>query len=228
MTEITVFFDIGGTLIDCPDIFEVITKKLVNRWPDQQTYDLALKTYEGMFNNMRSDHTGCPFNTVGESYAMALAFLARQYGYRDISDEACDIAVDTYGRQSNLFPETKPTLEKLLKNNVRMVIASDNDLEILEVQMLKHDLAKYFAHYCISETIRAYKPTAGFVANLKKYVPNDPSDCLFVGDMPFDVKSGERLGVKSVVVDRKNAGKEVSADFVIHDLSQLLPILGLG
>jgi len=40
----------GGTLVDFPDIFEIITMRLVGRWPDKQTYDLAFEIYHGMVN----------------------------------------------------------------------------------------------------------------------------------------------------------------------------------
>jgi len=191
-------------------------------------YDLVLKTYEGMFNNLRNDDTKSPFVSVGESFEIALAFLAKQYGYKDISGEAYDLSIDIYAHQSNLFLETKTVLDKLLKNNVRMIIASDNDLKMLKVQMLKHDLAKYFTGYCVSEAIKAYKPTVRFIVSLKKYVSNDPSNYYIVGDMPFDVECGKRLGIKSVLMDRKNAKLDLSADYVINDLHELLLIMGLG
>jgi FMN phosphatase YigB (HAD superfamily) len=119
-------------------------------------------------------------------------------------------------------------LDELLKNSVRMIIVSDNDLEILKVRMLKHDLANYFTDYCISETTKAYKPTAKFLGNLKKYISNDPNNCYIVGDMPFDVEYGKRLAIKSVLIDRKKAKLGIRADYVIKDLRELLQIMDLG
>jgi HAD superfamily hydrolase (TIGR01549 family) len=225
--SLVVFFDIGGTLVDSPDIFEIITRKLVGRWPDKQTYDLVLKTYERMIDAIRNKEAQHPFKSVRDIHAAALTLLARQYGYADISGQARDISVDAYGRQSNLFPETKPVLDTLLKNSVRMIIASDNDLDILEIQMLKHDLNTYFVDHCISETAKAYKPTHRFLSNLKKYICDDPNDCYFVGDSWVDVESGRRLGVKSVLIDRGSAGSNTKADYVIRDLNGLIPLLGL-
>lgn len=224
----TVFFDIGGTLIDSPDIFEAITRRLVDRWPDRQTYDLAVKTYEGLVINARNDDNPYPFKSICDFHTMALALLAEQHGHRDVSLEASDIAVDVYGRLSILFPETKPVLEKLLDCGATMIIASDNDSVILAEQMSKHDLGKYFTDCYISETVKAYKPTAKFVTSLRKYVPAKAFDCYFVGDAPFDVECGNHLGIKSVLVDRKKSKPKANADFVIHDLRELLAILGLS
>ncbi len=61
MSVLTVFFDMGGTLVDFPDIFETITRRLVGRWPDKQTYDLAFEIYHGMFNAIRYEEGRHPF-----------------------------------------------------------------------------------------------------------------------------------------------------------------------
>ena len=99
--------------------------------------------------------------------------------------------------------------------------------ELLDVQLAKHDLGKYFLDNCISENVRAYKPTHGFVGSLKKHLPDDQKGCYFVGDDPIDIETGKRLGITSVLVDRKSLGNKVGADYIIHDLSGLLPILGV-
>lgn len=223
----TVFFDMGGTLVDSPDIFETITRRLAERWPDKETYDLAFETYHGMISAIRYRKGHYPFKNVADLHAATLALLARQYGYRDISGQARDICLDAYAHKSTLFPETIPVLEKLLKNGVKMIIASDNDSEILEVQLAKHGLDKYFVDNCISETARAYKPANGFVNNLRKYVPKDEKDSYFVGDSSVDVESGERLGIQSVLLDRRNAGISTKADYVVYDLNGLVRLLRL-
>lgn len=227
MSSPTVFFDIGGTLVDSPDIFEVITRKLTGKWPDKKTYDLAFGTYHRLINTMRYEEGHYPFKTVTDLHAVALAMLASQYNYRDISDQAHDICLDAYARKSTVFPETIPVLESLLKNGARMIIASDNDSDILEIQWVKHGFDKYFVDTCISETARSYKPAHGFVGNLKKYVSGNEKDCYFVGDSSVDVETGKRLGIKSVLLDRRNAGISTNADCVIYDLNALVRLLKL-
>ena len=224
MAEITVFFDIGGTLVATPDIYEVITKRLVGG-KDRQTYELVVKTYEGMISEIRNNTI--LFKSVAGLHAASMAELARRHGYRDISSEAQEITIEVYGRQSEFYPETCGVLNRLLANNVRMIIASDNDREILAVQETKHNLSRYFFDFCISEDARAYKPAPGFVNRLRKFLSHDSSSCFFVGDMPFDVECGKLLGIKSVLIDRKNLQDKKESDFLIYDLNGLLPILGL-
>ena len=227
MSALTVFFDMGGTLVDFPDIFEIITRRLVGRWPDKQTYDLVFKIYHGMVNEITYEEGRHPFRSGIDLHAATLALLVEKHGYRNISYQARDINVDTYGRKSVLFPETIPVLEKLLRHGARMIIASDNESEIFAVQLAKHDLGKYFVGSCISESVRAYKPSHGFVNHLKKYITGKAEDCYFVGDSPVDVESGQRLGIKSVLIDRRNTGIDADADYVIRDLNGLIPLMRL-
>jgi HAD superfamily hydrolase (TIGR01509 family) len=221
-----IFFDIGGTLLDSPDIFEVITRKLTGRWPDERTHSLVLKTYEKLIGDLRDEDDRHPFLNVGGVHSSALKILARQFGYPDISGQAKNLTIEVYALQSFFYPETREVLEKLLEKRVKMIIASDNDHEILAIQKARYDFDKYFCDYCISETAGAYKPTGVFIRHLEQHLPQDLSKAYFVGDNQWDVENGRRLGIKSVLVDRKNSG-DLKADYVIRDLEGLLPILGM-
>jgi len=111
---------------------------------------------------------------------------------------------------------------------VKMVIASDADTALMAEEMKKFHLEKYFIDRCVSDSVRAYKPAAGFTDYLRKYTSGKEKDCYFVGDMQVDVQSAKNLGIKSVLVDRKKCGQDFQADFVIRDLTALLPILKPG
>jgi HAD superfamily hydrolase (TIGR01509 family) len=225
MKSITIFFDVGSTLTTGPDIFEVMTRKLTGCWPNKPIYELILKNFEGMITRIREEQV--PFQTACEIHTSILDSLARQNGYPDISDQGQEIAVEIYARQSVLFPEVKNVLEALLRNGVRMIIASDNDHAILPVTMAKHQLGRYFNDICISETVRAYKPADRFVNALQRHVTAHKKDCYFVGDSWVDVETGKRLGINSVHINRKTDGNQYGADYVIKNLSELLPILGI-
>ncbi len=87
---------------------------------------------------------------------------------------------------------------------------------------------KYFIDRCVSDSVKAYKPAAGFTDYLKKYTAGNEKNCYFVGDQRVDVESARNLGIVAVIVDRKKSGQAAGADFVINDLTGLLPVLGLG
>jgi phosphoglycolate phosphatase-like HAD superfamily hydrolase len=228
MANSVVFFDIGGTLLCSPDIFQIITLRLTGRWPNEPTYNLVLKNFMEIVEPIQKGRAGLPFRNIVELHKTALVILADRYGYRNISAEAQEICVDTYVHQSSFFPEAEAVLEKLKRHHVKMVIASDNDNLGFSIQIPKFGLSKYFSGYCISEIARAYKPNPGFIADLKQYIPTGSgNNCYFVGDSWVDVESGKRLGIKSVLIDRKKNADSLGADYVIRDLNELLAILNI-
>jgi HAD superfamily hydrolase (TIGR01509 family) len=228
MNNKVIFFDVGGTLLESQDIFEVIIRRLAGRWPDDPTYHLYVKIFSGMFSLLRKEPSDYPFKSIIEVHAEALASISSRYGYPDISAQATDIHLDVYARRATYFPEAEGILVKLANNGVKMIVASDNESASLNIQIPKFGFKRFFSGYCISETAGAYKPAYKFISQLQKYLPENPGDCYFVGDSGVDVECGQRLGIKSVLVDRKHAGNvKIKADYTIHDLSGLLPILGI-
>jgi HAD superfamily hydrolase (TIGR01549 family) len=224
MSQQTIFFDVGGTLLDAPDIFSYITGKLTDKSIDLKTYNLLSGTFFAM---LPRDEANQSFKTIEEILTITLNSLSEKYGYKNISDQANDMYLDVYLHQSAVFPEVPALLQSLQKNKVKMILASDADGENMEQQLIKFDLNKYFVEKCISSFVRAYKPTSGFIRHLRKHISDDRTDCYFVGDSFVDIESGKSLGIKSVLIDRKNGGKSFGADYVINNLNELLPILGL-
>lgn len=221
MVNVTVFFDIGGTLLDNPSIGEVVVSRLDCPSSDDRARELYSQIFSELVQSIRNG--AAPFMNVAEIHRQALLEMS-VHGYKDISNEAKDIAVDTYGRRSKMFPEAMAVLEGLRKKGARMVVASDNDFDVLAVERSKHDLDRYFSDYWISEAARAYKPTPRFVSGLRRFLPPKKVDCFFVGDTALDVECAVKLGVTSVLVDRASTG--ATADHVVTDLSGLLHVLG--
>ncbi len=222
MSVPTVLFDIGGTLLDSGDLVETITRRLVEKWPTRRTYRIVEDTFIQVYVSTRDSKV---FLTVEQIVASTLRLLARDHRYPDMSADARDIYYETFLNKSSLFPETLTVLGVLQKNNVRMIIASDADPEIMQKELERHGLTAYFADKVLSGSLKCYKPSSEFIRHLKKYVPDQVENCYFVGDSKVDVESGRRLGVKSVLVDRKNSRQKTDADYVIHNLNEFLTIL---
>jgi len=227
MNSLTVFLDVGGTLLDSSDLFTAIADNLTNK-PNKQsdettgnTVNLVLETFMKEYKNIKG------FISVEGIIAATLTSLADNHGYPDIASYAHDIYYDVFLHKSSLFPETLSFLDTLHNNDVTMIIASDSDTKIMEQQLIKHHFKKYFTEIFTSDLVKAYKPSDKFVRYLEKYTFNNQENCYFVGDKKQDVECGNKLGINSVLVDRKNSKEKMNADYVIHDLKELLPILGL-
>jgi len=142
MNCLIVFFDVGGTLIDTPDLSGTITKRLTSKWPDNKVYGLVSETLVQIDQYKQEQ----PFRSIEDIYTTLLASLAKKYGYKDISDQAHDIYLDVALYKSRLFPETISVLEQLINNRVKMIIASDEDTEIMEEKLVKHNLSHRTGH----------------------------------------------------------------------------------
>lgn len=220
--SLVVIFDVGGTLSKTPDLFTTIAYNLTNKQSDDKVRDVAFKVFIKLYqNSVESNH----FQSIEEIIATTLEILTKDYGYPDISDRARDIYYDVFLHKSSLFPETQYLLDTLYRNGVTMVIASDADSVIMKEWLVKHKLDKYFVDICTSGLVEAYKPADKFVVYLTKYTSNNEENSYFVGDNKVDIESGKKLGIKSVLIDRRNTGDKMDADYVIHDLNELLSIL---
>ncbi len=62
---------------------------------------------------------------------------------------------------------------------------------------------------------------------MKKYLLDDLNKCYFIGDSWVDVEAGKRLGVKTVLIDRKQTGNQIKADYNIQDLREILHTLNI-
>ncbi|MEE8414059.1 MAG: HAD-IA family hydrolase [Dehalococcoidales bacterium] len=214
-------FDIGGTLLNPADLFEEISFNLTDKPSDKKTGDLVSETFNDLFQNQER------YQSVKDVIASTLAFLAKEYRYPDITNRADNIHSSVFLHKSRLFPETLYVLDILRKNNIRMIIASDADTGIVKEQLVKHNLNDYFIDSCTSDLSNAYKPSSAYLSYLTKYTFNNEKNSYFVGDNTQDIESGKRLGIKSVLIDRKSTKRKMDADYVIQDLRELIPILGI-
>ncbi|MFC2036245.1 HAD family hydrolase [Chloroflexota bacterium] len=221
MSTLTVFFDVGGTLLDTPDLFETIVHNLTNNGSDEKTRDLVIKIFGRMLQNTED------YLSVENVITTTLVLLTQEYGYPDISKNAHNIYYGVFLHRSSLFPETRFVLNTLRNKNVRMIIASDADAEIMEKQLVKHNLKEYFVDVCTSGLIKGYKHSSRYVNYLRKYIIDNNDNYYFIGDNKVDVDCGRGLGIKSVLVDRSDSKKGIDADYIIHDLKEILSILGL-
>ncbi len=222
---LTVFFDVGGTLVDSPDFFEVVARRLCGGKPDKSARDLVFSTFMRIYEHRENQPS---FLKVEDMLAQTLTSLSITYGYKNISEQSHDLVWEVYLHQAHLFPEVAAVLKKLSENNVRMIIASDADSELMDRELDKFDIAAYFCDKCVSESVKAYKPAPGFIEYLRKYTAGNEELCYFVGDNRVDIESAKGLKIRSVLVDRKGSGNRANAYFTIQNLEELLPILGFS
>lgn len=198
----TIIFDVGGTLVDAPDIFDILSEG-----------NLELK--KKMAEKFQHIYSGGRFYAVKD-------ILNRIMHDFSIDIKADEVYRDVFINKSYLFKETSEVL-KLLKNKTILIIASDADSDVLIPELKKLDIYKYFNQILISSDIKAYKNSEKFA---KKIIPllNRPyEEILFVGDSPVDIEIAKKICVKSVYIKRTE--RDIVSDYVITDLKEIMKLI---
>jgi FMN phosphatase YigB (HAD superfamily) len=223
MNSKVVFFDVGGTLVDPPDLFETVTRKLTGKSSDKAVYDSIRDVFSQVYGEWEKRDR---FLSIEDMLAITMVRVAQAKQLPDISNEVHGIYREVFFERIRIFPEAVGVLDKLRKHKVKMVVASDADAGLIEAQFTKLDIGKYFTDRCLSGTVQAYKPSERFTRHLLKHI-SGREESYFVGDNWVDVESGKQLGIKSVHVDRRGIGNKFQADYCISNLEELPSILGL-
>ena len=198
----TIIFDVGGTLVNAPDIFEVIANG-----------DINIK--KKIIEKFQYLYSGRKFYTIKE-------ILQRVTNDLSMNIKADEMYIDIFTNKSHLFDETFETL-KLLKDKTKLIIASDADSDVLIPELKKLDIYKYFNKILVSSDIKAYKNSDKFVKKIIPLLYHPYNKILFVGDSSVDMEIAKKIGVKSVYIKRTE--KKFESDYVITNLKELINLI---
>lgn len=88
----------------------------------------------------------------------------------------------------------------LLKPKYRVVLGSNTTRAHFDAYTKQFaDVIQYFDHLGTSFDARARKPEAAFFAHVQRHAGAEPSECLFIDDLPTNVEAAERFGWNGVV-----------------------------
>lgn len=101
------------------------------------------------------------------------------------------------------YEEVASTLSDL--NEYQLILVSNTDSMSIPKVLEKFELDKYFQKKYFSFERNALKTEKKFMEHVLKDLQLKPEDCLFVGDsIQSDMKAAELVGIKGVLIDRKN------------------------
>lgn len=214
----TIFFDVGGTLIGGKSTLKIIAEKM-----DHNQSDKIFKFLVDQFMKIYLDENPPRFYFIKEILQLTAKMAADEFKLEDISHKTTEIYRKQYIENDYLFEDTLPTLKKLKEQNIRIILISDADSDVLLEELDNYDMRKYFDGIIISDLIQAYKPSDKAVEKALSFC-NEPLDnILFVGDTIVDLKTARKMGVKSALISR-NGKFKYDADFQIKSLMEIFDI----
>lgn len=225
-----VVFDIGGTLMEYRD--------MPNSWVD---------FYPKAFDHVNEKLAlGLTEDELKKSLEILLTYNPRlHYRERDFSPEHIfkDVTADWKGEFTvndvinaffesmklvpYLFPESIAVLEKLHEQGIKIAALTDVACGMPDEMQIGYfsDVMPYFDEYVSSVNCGYRKPSPVGLERIAERFGADKSEMIFVGDEEKDIKTADRFGCKSVLIDRKHSGNNFGQTHTITKLTELFSIL---
>lgn len=182
MTIRAVVFDLDGTLVDS---FEAIHTSLVVAMKCLKVPPWDLQT------TIR--HVGRGVDFLVES-AVGPAF----------KEKALEIFRTEYAKtcltRTRLLPTVSDTLPRLARSGYALAVATNKPIDFTRIILDHLGVASCFRCILGPEQVARPKPAPDMLQAILASLEVQPSQCLYVGDMPLDVETAAQAGVSCVLV----------------------------
>lgn len=225
-----VVFDIGGTLMEY--------RNMPNVWIDY--YKTGFEFVRDKLGLDISDSNIEKSVEVLKSYNPKVKYHEEDIAPEVIFGEACahwncsfelDGVIDVFYRSMELtpyiYPETVDVLE-MLKVQGYIIAALTDVATGMPDELHKSyfpELMPYFDMYVSSLSCGMRKPNPRGLRDIADRFGISPDEMIFVGDEEKDIKTAERFGCVSVLIDRKDSGEQFGQWYTIGDLNGLWKVL---
>jgi HAD superfamily hydrolase (TIGR01549 family) len=211
----TVVFDVSGVLLN--DLYTV--------WKaDSEAYESygmgKIESIESFKKNFR-----LPIYDYHKSMGVPDDMIPRlEATYRQ--------AYQKYSGHISIFPEVKKVLTNLRRENIRLAIASNIPSDFLREHLQTFRINNFFDVVTGQDDCNEQKPSPQPILATLKKLEEKPEHSAYVGDMEEDILAGKNAGVCTIGICRKEGYhpcwklKRQNPDFLIHNLNQLLIIVG--
>lgn len=125
-------------------------------------------------------------------------------------------------------PETKPLLELLKKNNLKIALCSSSPKRgVYDYFIDKYNLGKYFDVVIAFEDISKRKPSPDSYLKALKKLKLKKDECIVIEDSEVGVEAAKKAGIKCIAIPNKwtKKGDFSKADIVLKSLKKITPEL---
>lgn len=206
----TIIFDVGGTLVGGPCLFELISNE-INKFHDVDIKKEFKEEFQIEYHKPKFQDVKTIFNLITKR-------ILKKYGKDplfDIGKVYSNICIN----HAKLYDETLEILDYLKEQKIKLLVVSDADSDVLMPELERLKITHYFDKVIISSDICCYKTSKEIVSKIMPYLNSEKEEILFVGDSDADINTAKNLGVKSVFINRKNDLKK--GDKTIKSLLEL-------
>jgi len=113
-------------------------------------------------------------------------------------------------------PETKITpikgipefLKYLLKNNIKMAVASSSPIDVIELIIQSFNFKKYFLALVTGDYVKSSKPEPDIFLYAAEKLGVLPAECVVIEDSSNGVKAAKKAGMKCIGFRNLNSGNQ--------------------
>jgi pyrophosphatase PpaX len=202
-------FDLDGTLLD--------TNKLI------------IKSFQHTFKVHYNQEVD--LNVVRAYFGRPLR-AALEYLGPDKIDELTgtyrEFSAANHDRLTGIFPGVAETIKTLYEHDIRLAVVTSKMQSRARKGLDLFDLAEYFPVIVGCDNCQKHKPDPEPVQRALTELGLMPSDCLMVGDSPFDLASAKSNGVKTAAVRWTevpwNSLLAEKPDYILDKMKDLLTV----
>ncbi|MEQ8583277.1 MAG: HAD family phosphatase [Marinoscillum sp.] len=114
-----------------------------------------------------------------------------------------------------------PFLELARSKNIPMVVGTSAPKENVDFTLDGLDLRKYFVGVVDDSMVTKGKPEPEVYLKCAEMIKREPQKCIVFEDALSGIKAGQRAGAKVIALATSHERKELSADLIIDDFTQL-------
>ena len=208
----TIFFDVDGTLVDARrDIANAMNYAL-------ESMGLPVLPVEKIISYVGTGVSHLISNCLGTDDAKLVEKGIRLYGEYYVAHAA---------DEAFLYPHAVEILDYL--KDKRKFILTNRYAAFADILLKALGVRKYFEEVIGGDDEGCLKPSACIIDRVVKTSGIDKSKALIVGDMSYDIMTGNNAGVKTcwVTYGLGNIGeiKDLRPDYIIEDLIELKDII---
>ncbi|MCW2119620.1 haloacid dehalogenase type II [Flavobacterium sp. 7A] len=193
----TIAFDIYGTLINTESILQSLkiidaqnATDIMETWRNKQ---LEYSFRRGLMNSY-VDFSVCTAN--------ALDYACLKHG--SVIDKAQKESLLQEYKKLPVFPDVVSTLEKLHKENIKLVAFSNGSRNAIIELLTNAQILHIFDKIVSVEDVQSFKPSPIVYAHLLKETDSEKSNTWLVSSNPFDITGAGSFGLQTIWVQRSD------------------------
>jgi pyrophosphatase PpaX len=216
-----ILLDLDGTLFDTADAIRKAVTETKNEFQLPVNVDQILSETLNMLEGSKSRLN---FLIIASHYGflswnpLRILRIKRYYEER----------IREYSGEPRLLPGVTEALKRL--NHFRLAVVTAREKAWTEAALKNHTISGWFEVVITTDDVKKNKPDPASIVEAVTQLRADPAECLYVGDLPSDIKAGKRAGVQTAAVLTGLSSKEYlekeKPDFVFNDLLELASHIG--